>query len=129
MSSQSPIPSIILLVVFILMIYFMMIRPQKKKEKADAEMRSSIQLGDEIITIGGVIGKVVKLNEKSVVITTGAEKTKIEFLKTAVASVSKGEAAKAEAKKEAAKAAEQEEETRPDRDKKVTPKKLTRKSE
>ena len=123
---NSPVYSVVLMVVLILMIYFMMIRPQKKKEKADREMRSSLQVGDEIITVGGVVGKVTKITEKSVVINTGAEKTKIEFLKTAIASVSRGDAGKAEPKKEEKAPAE---EKKPDRDKKVTPKKLSRKAD
>ena len=121
--------NILLLVVFIVMIYFMMIRPQRKKDKEDREMRASLAVGDEVITIGGIIGKVTKISEKSVVVETGAAKNKIEFLKTAIASVSSKDpnaAAKAAAK-EAAK--ETEEEKAPSRDKKVTPKKLSRKSD
>jgi preprotein translocase subunit YajC len=119
--------SIILMVVLILMIYFMMIRPQRKKDKADREMRASLSVGDEIITIGGVVGKITKITEKTVIITTGADKTKIEFLKTAIASVSKQEASKGEQKKE--EKAEPADEKKPDRDKKVTPKKLTKKTD
>ena len=119
----------LLLVVFILMIYFMMIRPQRKKDKADREMRASLAVGDEVITIGGIIGKVTKISEKSVVVETGSGKNKIEFLKTAIASVNKsGDSAKSDSRKEAPKE-EPAEEKRPDRDKKVTPKKLTKKSE
>ena len=120
--------NILVLVVFIVMIYFMMIRPQRKKDKEDKEMRASLAVGDEVITIGGVIGRVTKITEKSVVVETGAAKNKIEFLKTAIASVSKTDSSKAEARKDAPKE-EQEEEKRPDRDKKVTPKKLSRKND
>ena len=126
---QSSVANILLLVVFIAMIYFLMIRPQRKKDKEDREMSSSLMVGDEIITIGGVVGKITKITEKTVVVETGSGRNKIEFLKTAIASVSKGDAAKAEAKKEAEKAESYEEEKKPDRDKKVTPKKLTRKSD
>ena len=126
---QSSVANILLLVVFIAMIYFMMIRPQKKKEKADKEMRDSLCVGDEVITIGGIVGKVEKINEKSVIISTSAGKNKIEFLKSAIASVSAKDpnAAAKTAAKEAAK--EAEEEKAPSRDKKVTPKKLSRKSD
>ena len=126
---QSSVANILLLVVFIGMIYFMMIRPQRKKDKEDREMRSSLKVGDEIITIGGVVGKVTKITEKTVTIETGSGRNKIEFLKTAIASVSKTDTAKGETKKEAEKEEALEDEKRPDRDKKVTPKKLTRKSE
>ena len=124
---QSSVANILLLVVFIAMIYFMMIRPQRKKDKEDREMRSSLQVGDEIITIGGVVGKITKIAEKTVVVETGTGRNKIEFLKTAIASVTRGEGSKEAAKKEPA--AEPEEEKIPDRDKKVTPKKLSRKAE
>ena len=129
MNPSSPAFSLVLMVLLIAMIYFMMIRPQRKKEKADKEMRDALRVGDEVITIGGIIGKVEKINEKSIIISTSAGKNKIEFLKSAIASVSSkdpGAAAKAAAK-EAAK--EAEEEKAPSRDKKVTPKKLSRKSD
>lgn len=120
--------NILLLVVFIVMIYFMMIRPQRKKDKQDREMRASLGVGDEVITIGGVVGKVTKITDKTVVVETGAAKNKIEFLKTAIASVNKtSDSVKPEAKKEDK--SEPVEEKRPDRDKKVTPKKLSRKSD
>ncbi len=116
-----------LLVVFILMIYFMMIRPQRKKDKADREMRDSLRVGDEIITIGGVVGKVEKITEKTVVISTGAGRNKIEFLKTAIANVSRTESSAPAPKKE--EPVEEKDDTRPNKDKKVTPKKLTKKSD
>ncbi len=122
------IGNVMLLVVFILLIYFMMIRPQKKKEKADAAMRSALAVGDEIMTIGGVIGKITKITDKTVVITTGAEKTKIEFIKTAIASVNKGQGGSSSAKKASKQPEEVVEEKAPNRDKKVAPKKLTKKS-
>lgn len=120
--------NILLLVAFLALIYFMMIRPQKKKEKADNEMREGLKIGDEIMTIGGVVGKIIKVNEKSVIITTGADKTKIEFVKSAIASVKSGEKA---GEKKADKAEENDklDEKSPSKDKKVAPKKLTKKSE
>lgn len=125
--SQSPIFNVALLVVFLAMIYFMMIRPQRKKDKEEREMRAALQVGDEVITIGGIVGKVTKITEKTVVIQTGSDRNKIEFLKTAIASVSKSDAAKAESRKETK--PEESDEKKPDRDKKVTPKKLGRKSD
>lgn len=122
--------NILLLVAFIALIYFMMIRPQKKKEKADNEMRESLKVGDEIMTIGGVVGKIIKISDKTVIITTGADKTKIEFVKSAIASSKSAEAAAA-AKKAAKNAAEEDnlDEKAPSKDKKVAPKKLTKKSD
>ncbi len=129
MNPSSPTFSLVLMVLFIVMIYFMMIRPQRKKEKADQEMRESLRVGDEIITIGGIIGKVEKITEKTVIISTTAGKNKIEFLKSAIASVSSKDpaGAKAAAKEEAKEA--EEEKKAPSRDKKVTPKKLGKKSD
>ena len=130
MNPNSPAFSLVLMVLLIAMIYFMMIRPQRKKDKADREMREALKVGDEIITIGGIIGKVEKITDKTVVISTTAAKNKIEFLKTAIASVSsKGGADSKPAEKEAPKAKAAEEEKAPSRDKKVTPKKLGKKSE
>ena len=88
MNPSSPTFSLVLMILLIAMIYFMMIRPQRKKDKADREMREALKVGDEIITIGGIIGKVEKITEKTVVISTSSAKNKIEFLKTAIASVS-----------------------------------------
>ena len=121
--------SFVLMILLIAMIYFMMIRPQKKKEKAEKEMRDALKVGDEVITIGGIIGKVEKINDRTVIISTSAAKNKIEFLKTAIASVSSKDpnAAAKTAAKEPAK--EEEEVKAPSRDKKVTPKKLSKKSD
>ena len=121
--------NILLLVAFIALIYFMMIRPQKKKEKADNEMREAMKVGDEVMTIGGIIGKVIKINEKSVVITSGADKTKIEFVKTAIASVKSGDAAAAAKKAEKKVENDNLDEKAPSKEKKVAPKKLTKKED
>jgi preprotein translocase subunit YajC len=67
--------------------YFFMIRPQKKQEKKDAEMRDALAVGDEITTIGGVIGKIVSIKGETFVLETTKDKTKIRFLKGAIRSV------------------------------------------
>ena len=80
--------SIILMVVlFIGVFYFFGIRPQKKQEKQAAEMRNSLMVGDEITTIGGIIGKIVSLKEETMVIETTRDHTRIRLLKSAVRSV------------------------------------------
>ena len=123
MNTQSPTFSIILMGLLLLMMYFLMIRPQRKREKADKEMRAALRVGDEVITIGGIVGKVEKINDKTVVISTTAGKNKIEMLKTGIASV--GGIKDADEQPKASKEAEAEEDTKtPSRDKKVTPKKL-----
>ena len=123
------ITSILLMTALLVMIYFMMIRPQKKKEKADKEMRASLKVGDEIITIGGVIGKIEKITDRSVIISTTSGKNKIEFLKTAVASVGRASAEEQPKAKKQADEAVAEEKKAPNRDKTVTPKKLGKKEE
>ncbi|MBQ7336259.1 MAG: preprotein translocase subunit YajC [Clostridia bacterium] len=79
--------SIIVLVVLFVAMYFFMIRPQKKQEKETNEMRNNLTVGDEITTIGGIIGKVVSIKEETCVIETSHERTKIRILKSAVSRV------------------------------------------
>ena len=79
----NPMSLILMVGVFVLM-YFMMIRPQKKRQKEEQEMRDSIQIGDEIVTIGGIMGRVVTVKDDSIVIETGTDSTKIKFLKSAI---------------------------------------------
>ena len=67
--------------------YFFMIRPQKKQEKEQTAMRNNLSVGDEITTIGGIIGKVVSIKEETCVIETTHERTKIRILKSAVSRV------------------------------------------
>ena len=76
--------SIIIIVVMFVALYFFMIRPQKKQEKEIADMRNNLQVGDEITTIGGIIGKIVSIKEETVMIETGHDRTKMRILRTAV---------------------------------------------
>ena len=78
---------LMVLVVFIAIMYFLLIRPQKKKEKKIQDMRNSLQVGDEIITIGGICGKIVKTKDDSIVIQVGADKIKFEMMRWSVSSV------------------------------------------
>ncbi len=79
--------TIIMLVAMVAIFYFFMYRPQKKQEKATASMRDSLQVGDEITTIGGIIGKIVSIKEETVMIETGRDGTKIRILRSAVKNV------------------------------------------
>ena len=83
-STWISIGMIVLLFVFL---YFFMIRPQKKQEKKDAAMRDALQVGDEVTTIGGIIGKVVSIKGETFVLETTKDKTKIRFLRGAIRSV------------------------------------------
>ena len=73
--------------VVVVVFYFFGIRPQKKQEQAMAQMRDSLQVGDEITTIGGIIGKIVSIKEETMIIETGRDHTRIRLLKTAVRNV------------------------------------------
>ena len=86
-NDYSWIGSIVLIVVVILVFWLFMIRPQKKQEQKDAEMRNGLAVGDEVTTIGGIIGKVVSVKGETCVIETTKDKTKIRFLKAAIRSV------------------------------------------
>ncbi|MBQ9803183.1 MAG: preprotein translocase subunit YajC [Clostridia bacterium] len=73
--------------VVVVVFYFFGIRPQKKQEQAMAQMRDSLQVGDEVTTIGGIIGKIVSIKEETMIIETGRDHTRIRLLKTAVRTV------------------------------------------
>ncbi|MBQ4091589.1 MAG: preprotein translocase subunit YajC [Clostridia bacterium] len=83
----SMIITIVMLVAVFVVFYFFGIRPQKKQEKQQAEMRNNLQVGDEITTIGGIIGKVVSIKDETCVIETSRERTKIRILKSAISRV------------------------------------------
>ena len=83
----SMVLSIILIVVMFVVFYFFGIRPQKKQEKETAAMRNALQVGDEITTIGGIIGKGVSIKDETCVIETTRGGTKIRILKSAVSRV------------------------------------------
>ena len=72
------IPLILLIVLF----YFMLIRPQKKRDKADKQMRDSLVVGDRICTIGGIVGKIVQINDDELVLETSG--SRMRFKKWAV---------------------------------------------
>ena len=95
--------TIIMMVVMVAVFYFMLIRPENKRKKEADEMRASVRVGDEIITIGGICGKIVDVKENKIVIETGADRVRIEFVKDAISS---NETASARAAEEAKKAAE-----------------------
>lgn len=75
------------LIILIVLMYFLMIRPQKKKDKQIQDMRRGLSVGDEIITIGGICGKIVKTKDETIVIQVGADKVKFEMMRWSVSSV------------------------------------------
>ena len=75
---------IIMMVVMIAVFYFFLIRPENKKKKEAAEMRNALKVGDNITTIGGIIGDIVSIKDESIVIETSADKVRVEFTKWAI---------------------------------------------
>ena len=84
---NSAILSIVMLVAMVALFYFFMYRPQKKQEKETKAMRDSLAIGDEITTIGGIIGKIVAIKDETVLIETGRDKVRIRILRGAVRNV------------------------------------------
>ena len=80
---------IIYLVVIFAVMYFVMIRPQRKQEKQLKAMINAVKVGDEIITIGGVHGKITKIKDDDITITTSTQKTLIEISRWAIKDVTK----------------------------------------
>ncbi len=76
------LPLVLIFVVF----YFLLIRPQKKRDKETQKMRNSVQVGDEVITAGGIIGRVVSIKEDNVVIETGNDRSKVRIKRWAIQS-------------------------------------------
>ena len=92
--------SLIMIVAMIAVFYFLMIRPENKRKKEAEQMRSAVKTGDEIVTIGGIIGTVVDVKGDKFVMETGADQVRIELAKWAISSnETAAAAAKAEAQK------------------------------
>lgn len=79
--------SILMLVVLIAVFYFLLIRPENKRKKQAQDMRNSLKKGDTITSIGGIVGKVVQVNDGTIIIETSEDRVRIEFLKSAIGSV------------------------------------------
>jgi len=120
---SSSIMMFVLMGVMVIGMYFLTIRPQKKKQKEEQQLRDSVQIGDEITTIGGIVGRIVTVKEDSIVIETGADRTKMKLMRWAIQTNNTGnERAEAEKKAlEAAQAAEKEERKKGKRRKKGEP--------
>ena len=77
----------VMILVIFAALYFFTIRPQSKRDKELRNLRNSLKPGDEIVTIGGIYGKVVRVTDDRVIIMVGSEKTKLEMAKSAISSV------------------------------------------
>lgn len=86
-TTGSSVVTIVMLIAMVALFYFFMYRPQKKQEKETKNMLDALEVGDEITTIGGIIGKIVSIKEETVLIETGRDKTRIRVLRTAIRNV------------------------------------------
>ena len=84
------LPQIIMIVALFAIMYFMLIRPQKKKDDEIRKMRDSLKVGDEILTIGGIYGKIVRIKDDRLTIQVGSDRTKIDVAKWAINNLEKG---------------------------------------
>ena len=78
--------SVLMILIMIAVLYFLLIRPESKKKKEAAAMRASLKVGDQITTIGGIVGTICAIKEETIVMETGADRVRIEFTKWAISS-------------------------------------------
>ena len=83
---------LIMMIAMVAIFYFLMIRPENKKKKKMEEMRNSLNIGEEIVTIGGIIGKVVQVTEDTITFETGEDRVRIQTKKWAISTTAKMEA-------------------------------------
>ena len=88
-TTESYISLFFTLALMLVLLYFMIYRPQKKQEKKDAAMRAALEIGDQVVTIGGIVGRVVAIKDDTFVLETGSDHVKIRFTKNAISSVEK----------------------------------------
>ena len=82
----SLVSTVVMIVAMVAVFYFMIIRPEGKRKKAASEMQNSLKVGDQITTIGGIVGTICAVKEQTVVMETGADRVRIEFTKWAISS-------------------------------------------
>ena len=88
-TTESYISLFFTLALMLVLLYFMIYRPQKNQEKKDAAMRAALEIGDQVTTIGGIVGRVGAIKDDTFVLETGADRVKIRFTKNAISSVEK----------------------------------------
>ena len=103
--SASMMSLLIPLVLMIALMYFLMIRPENKRKKQAEEMRNSLKKGDQITTIGGIVGKIVQVTDENIIIETSDDRVRMELTKWAVSTNNSNPPADA---KKAKKTAEEE---------------------
>ena len=109
-SSANTLTLFLPLIVFFVIMWLFLIRPQRKKDKETRDMRNNLGVGDEVTTIGGIVGTVLSVKEDSVVLYCGSDKIKMEFKKWAIGEVTqKKDEPKKDLPKESSKASSDEE--------------------
>ncbi len=90
-TGSSTITMILYMVVIFIAFYFFLIRPQSKKKKQEDKMRNELKIGDEIITIGGIVGRIIGMKDESdsVIIETSVDRSKLALKRWAIASCDK----------------------------------------
>ncbi len=78
--------SLLFPILLIFVFYFLLIRPQKKREKQINEMRNNLKVGDKVVTIGGINGKIIKIKDDKITIEVGADKVRIEMMRWSISS-------------------------------------------
>ena len=84
--------SLLMMVLVFAVMYFILIRPENKRKRQAEEMRSNLSLGDEIVTIGGMTGKIVQITEETVTFETGEDRVRIQIKKWAIQTNERAEA-------------------------------------
>ena len=100
--------TILMLVVLFAMMYFLMIRPENKRKKKMQEMRDSLKKGDTVTTIGGIVGKIVRINQDTIVFETSEDRVRLEVAKWAISTTGVQTSEVAEAPKKEKKAKKDE---------------------
>jgi preprotein translocase subunit YajC len=77
---------VLMLPLLAVVFYFLIIRPESKRKKAAAKLRNELVVGDEVTTIGGLVGRVVAIKDDAVTMETGADKVKIKIMRWAISS-------------------------------------------
>ncbi|MEA5134933.1 MAG: preprotein translocase subunit YajC [Candidatus Fimivivens sp.] len=84
LQAANPMGSYIMMGAMLVVVYLVMFLPQRKQQKKDAQMRASLDIGNEVLTQGGIIGRVVSVKDDTIVIETGSDRVKIRILRSAV---------------------------------------------
>lgn len=98
-TTVSTLSTVFFLIIMFAVMYFTMIRPENKRKKQADEMRSNLKKGDVITTIGGIVGKIIMLNEETIIIETSDDRVRMELARWAVSVNNTQQAATKDAKK------------------------------